>query len=106
MVRVAKGAVVFAVNETVAVSSLTEQQVCDLYSGQMKSWHGAGGDDHPVMLLTRPPTEVDPEVIRARIACFAALTADLVVFDADPRRDLTVLTHPRLVILRGHIVSR
>ncbi len=32
--------------------------------------------------------------------------ADLVVFDADPRRDLAVLTHPRLVILRGNIVSR
>ena len=74
VVPVARGAVVFAVNETVRVSSLTEQQVCDLYSGQVKSWQGVGGDDHPVVLLTRPPTEVDPEVIRARIACFASLT--------------------------------
>ena len=31
--------------------------------------------------------------------------ADLVVFDADPRRDLRVLARPRLVILRGNIVS-
>ena len=31
--------------------------------------------------------------------------ADLVVFDADPRRDLAVLTRPHLVILRGNIVS-
>jgi imidazolonepropionase-like amidohydrolase len=31
--------------------------------------------------------------------------ADLVAFDADPRRDLTVLARPHLVILRGNIVS-
>jgi imidazolonepropionase-like amidohydrolase len=30
--------------------------------------------------------------------------ADLVVFDADPRRDVAVVAHPRLVILRGRVV--
>lgn len=30
--------------------------------------------------------------------------ADLVVFDADPRVDVAVLAHPRLVILRGRVV--
>lgn len=32
--------------------------------------------------------------------------ADLVVFDADPRRDLGELRRPRLVILRGRVVER
>ena len=31
--------------------------------------------------------------------------ADLVAFDADPRQDLEVLRHPRLVILRGSVVA-
>ena len=31
--------------------------------------------------------------------------ADLVAFDADPRQDLEVLWHPRLVILRGSVVG-
>ncbi len=31
--------------------------------------------------------------------------ADLVVFDADPRTDLAVLAHPRVVILRGRLVG-
>lgn len=31
-------------------------------------------------------------------------SADLVVFDADPRTDLAVVRHPRLVILRGRVV--
>lgn len=30
--------------------------------------------------------------------------ADLVVFDADPRQDIAVLAHPKLVILRGRVV--
>lgn len=31
--------------------------------------------------------------------------ADLVVYDADPRRDPAVLAHPRLVVLRGRVVK-
>jgi len=31
-------------------------------------------------------------------------SADLVVYDADPRTDLSVVRHPRLVILRGRVV--
>jgi imidazolonepropionase-like amidohydrolase len=32
--------------------------------------------------------------------------ADLVIFDADPRRDLTTLARPRHVVLRGRLVER
>ena len=32
-----------------------------------------GGADEPIAVLTRPPTEVDPEVIRAKIPCFKDL---------------------------------
>ena len=32
-------------------------------------------------------------------------SADLVVYDADPRADLGVLAHPRAVVLRGRVVA-
>jgi len=32
-------------------------------------------------------------------------SADLVVYDADPRLDVAVLAHPRLVVLRGHPIT-
>jgi imidazolonepropionase-like amidohydrolase len=32
--------------------------------------------------------------------------ADLVVYDADPRADVTVVHRPRLVVLRGRVVAR
>jgi len=35
--------VVFAVNKDVPVTALTESQVCDLYTGKIKSWSEVGG---------------------------------------------------------------
>jgi len=39
----------------------------------VKNWQATGGPDQSFAVLTRPPTEVDPEVIRAKIACFKNL---------------------------------
>jgi phosphate transport system substrate-binding protein len=73
VIEVARGAVVFAVNASVPLTDITEAQVCDIYSGKVRSWLALGGADRPIVVLTRPPTEVDPEVIRARIGCFKNL---------------------------------
>ena len=73
VIEVAKGAVVFAANETVPVANVTERQVCDVYSGRITSWRPLGGGDSLVAVLTRPATEVDPEVVRAKIGCFGDL---------------------------------
>lgn len=69
----AKGAVVFAVNETVPISNVSETQACEVYGGKIESWRPLGGSDSLVTVLTRPPAEVDPEVIRAKIDCFKDL---------------------------------
>ena len=44
VLTVAKGAVVFAVNRTVPLTSITTQQVCAIYGGQIATWArwGAG----------------------------------------------------------------
>ena len=72
-VDIAKGAIVFAVNASVPLSAVTEQQVCDVFSGKATGWKALGGPDVPIVVLTRPPTEVDPEVVRAKLACFRDL---------------------------------
>ena len=69
----AKGAVVFAVNETVPVTNVSETQACEVYGGKIETWRPFGGSDSRVAVLTRPPAEVDPEVIRAKIDCFKDL---------------------------------
>lgn len=73
VIEVAKGAIVFAVNASVALSDLRDAQACDVYTGRARNWQALGGSDAPVVVLTRPPTEVDPQVIRERIACFKDL---------------------------------
>ena len=73
VIEVAKGAIVFAVNTSVPITNITESQVCDAYSGKIRSWQPLGGSDNAVAVLTRPSTEVDPEVIRAKVGCFKEL---------------------------------
>jgi len=73
VIEMAKGAIVFAVNASVPLTSITEAQVCDIYSGKVQSWQPLGGPNSPIAVLTRPPTEVDPEVIRAKVSCFKEL---------------------------------
>ena len=73
VIEVAKGAIVFAVNASVPIANITEAQLCDVYSGKIRSWQPLGGSDSPIAVLIRPPTEVDPEVIRAKIACYKEL---------------------------------
>ena len=73
VIEVAKGAIVFAVNASVPLTSVTEAQVCGIYSGKVTSWQSLNGPDSPIVALTRPPAEVDPEVIRTKIECFREL---------------------------------
>ncbi len=73
VIEVAKGAIVFAVNAGVPITNITEAQVCDIYSGKSRSWQSMGGADNAIAVLTRPPSEVDPEVIRAKVKCFTDL---------------------------------
>lgn len=73
LVTVARRAIVFAASANVPLSNLSESQVCDVYSGKVQSWRSFGGTDELIAVLTRPPTELESEVIRAKIACFKDL---------------------------------
>lgn len=97
VMEVAKGAIVFAVNGSVPITDLSAAQVCDIYSGKAANWRALGGSDHPIAVLTRPPTEVDPEVIRAKIGCFKDLkvveTAKVLARGGDMARGLADTPH-------------
>ncbi len=67
--EIAKVAVVFGVNASVATTQLAERQICDIYSQKLKNWSEMGSPDLAIAPHTRPETEVDTEVVRARIGC-------------------------------------
>lgn len=42
------------VNEKNKVADLTQQQMIDIFTGKVTNWKDVGGDDKPIMLITRP----------------------------------------------------
>ena len=97
IIEVAKGAIVFAVNASVPIANITESEVCDIYSGKSRNWQALRGTDNPVAVLSRPPTEVDPEVIREKVACFKELkeveTAKVMARGGDMAKGLAETPH-------------
>ena len=97
IIEVAKGAIVFAVNASVPIANITESEVCDIYSGKSRNWQALRGTDNPVAVLSRPPTEVDPEVIREKVACFKDLeeveTAKVMARGGDMAKGLAETPH-------------
>ncbi|MBI2210330.1 MAG: phosphate ABC transporter substrate-binding protein [Deltaproteobacteria bacterium] len=73
VLEIAKGAIIFAVHASVPLTKITDSQVCDVYNGKIRDWQSLAGFNTTIAVLTRPPTEVDPEVIRAKVGCFKDL---------------------------------
>jgi phosphate transport system substrate-binding protein len=71
--EIGKVAVVFGVNTGVGISDLTENQICDVYSGKTINWKEVGGADVAIVTLTRPESEVDTEVVRDKIGCLKSM---------------------------------
>lgn len=74
--EIARTAVVFAVNASVPVANLTDQEICDIYAGKTSNWKTLGPAEMAEMDIaprTRPDSEVDAEVVRANIRCLADL---------------------------------
>lgn len=71
--EIAKVAVVIGVNAGVTVTNLTDRQVCEIYAGRVTNWQELGGPDLAIIPSTRPDTEVDAEVVRAKLGCMKEL---------------------------------
>ena len=71
--EIAKLAVVFGVNASVSVTSVSDLQVCDIYLGRITRWRELGGPDIAIAPRTRPDSEVDTEVVRGKIPCLKDL---------------------------------
>ena len=56
MEQIATEALVFVVNESNPVNSLTTQQVRDIYTGEITNWSQVGGEDAPIAAFQRNAT--------------------------------------------------
>lgn len=62
-----------AVHKSLPVNTLTEAQICAIFSGGVKSWKEVGGDEAKIMVLTRKQEDNNTEVVREKLACFKSL---------------------------------
>jgi phosphate transport system substrate-binding protein len=65
--------VAFVVGAKAGVKALSEQQICDMYSGKVTNWKQIGGNDLPVEVQARPEDGSNMRTIRANMACFTKL---------------------------------
>lgn len=71
--EIAKVAGLFAVNGATPVTSLTSQQLCDIYGGKIRNWSQVGGPNAPIVPLTRPENDSTKMAVRQGVACFDRL---------------------------------
>ena len=65
--------VVFVVGAQAGVRNLSQQQICDLFSGRITNWKDVGGNDRLVDVQSRPNGS-NLQTIKKNVSCFAGLT--------------------------------
>lgn len=94
--EIARTAVVFAVNASIGVNSLTNDQICGIFAGRVVNWKEVGGSDLAIAARARPESEVDTEVVRDGVGCLKSLafapTVKIVPRGSDMTKDLAETT--------------
>ena len=68
--KFAKDMLVFAVGPKVGIDNLSSRQLADVYSGKIKNWQEAGGNNVPVRLLVKDPEDYSVALIRQHLDSF------------------------------------
>lgn len=65
--------VAVGVNKALPLTTLSEAQVCDIFSGKIKSWKDVGGNDAKITVVTRKSDDAYTDALRGKMACFKSL---------------------------------
>jgi len=69
----AKFPIVFFVNESVAVDSLTTDQVVQIFAGNIKNWREVGGDDEKIRVVRREDGDSSLQNLRKTLPGFGQI---------------------------------
>lgn len=88
-----------ATHKSLPLSALSNAQICDIFSGKIKSWKEIGGADGKITVLTRKRDDNNTDTFRKHMECFKdlqltpdalALTRGSEVLDALDKRPGTI----------------
>jgi len=79
-IPVARSMTGVVIHKSIPVANLTDAQVCDIFTGKIKSWKELGGSDAKITVLTRKRDDANTETFREKMPCFkdAVITADAI----------------------------
>lgn len=68
------------IHKSLPIANLTDAQICDVFSGKIKSWKELGGNDTKITVLTRKRDDNNTETFREKMSCFkdVAISADAI----------------------------
>src|SRR5262245_44358950 len=69
-ITVARSIAGVVIHKSMPISNLSDSQVCDVFSGKIKSWKEIGGNDGKIVVLTRKRDDSNTEAFRNRMPCF------------------------------------
>jgi len=61
------------VHKSLAVNDLSEAQLCDVFSGRIKSWKEVGGSEGKITVIARKSDDNNELTLRSKIPCFKDL---------------------------------
>ena len=61
------------IHKTLPINGLTDLQICDTFSGKIKSWKEIGGSDSKITVLTRTRDDNNTDTFRKTMECFKDL---------------------------------
>ena len=63
-----------AIHKSLPLSVVNDTQICDIFSGKIKSWKEIGGTDGKITVLTRKRDDNNTDTFRKIMECFKDLT--------------------------------
>ena len=78
---VTRQAVAVVVHKSLNVNDLSESQICEIFSGNIKSWKDVGAGDGKILVVGRKMDDNDIKAFRDKMTCFKnlQLTSDAVL---------------------------
>jgi phosphate transport system substrate-binding protein len=97
--------IVVATSQDLSITSLTSQQVEDIFQGKIKNWSEVGGPDVAISVLVRDEDETNTKVLRQELFGEAAFTPEAVVFtsEGDLKAAITSTSHAIAYLAYGGV---
>lgn len=80
------------VNKEVNVDNLTKQQAADIFSGKVKNWKEVGGNDLPIVVVSRPESSGSMKLVKEIVLGGQSVTKDAVIQDSSGALKTAVAT--------------